>query len=371
MRLSGRARLAGLALPVVLIAGAWAAPPHGEARAGAGPSAVASAVVPSDGELGRTLDAALAQPEFERVRAVVVLAHGRTEYERYMSAQSTDHHQVSGLTRSVVATLIGIAIDEGLIGGTDQTLAELLPDRVGQMPAELARATLGQLLTNRAGVSDETVVDGAGRAVDWVGAVLGAPPLPAGQFHYSSGGAHLLAAVLAEATGMPVVDYARSRLLDPLGIAPIGADLVLDPESPGGLGAGFAWPADPQGLTLGAYGLRLSVRDMARIGQLYLQQGMWNGTQLVPRRWVRESTSRMVDVSTVDGYGYQWWTGVADDGSSFFYAGGETAQVVLVMPSRQVVVAYQTQWDPAGDGASRVYADMRELIQGTVLPAFA
>ena len=338
------------------------------------PRATEPGDVLADAALAERLDSALAAEEFDRLSSLLVLAEGRTVYERYFTryfgSEPAQPHHVASVTATVVGTLVGIAIGEGMIRGVDQTVGELLPEHARDMSPAVSDVTLRQVLTNTAGFSSESPVDGIGRADDWIASVLRAPAQAPGEgFLWSDGGAHLLSAILVQATGMSVLRYARTRLFEPLGIAstptPGAADRADRLEGPG-----FAWAVDPQGLHIGAYGLRLSAQDMARVGLLYLEDGKWRGRQVVPRSWVRRATRTHVEVSSVDGYGYQWWTSTTYDHQPFFYS-ASGSDMLLVVPSRDLVVAFQCPWDPAVEAEAPCFGDVRELVYSELLPLFA
>ena len=106
--------------------------------------------------------------------------------------------------------------------------------------------------------------------------------------------------------------------------------------------AGFAWPVDPQGVNTGWWGLKLQPRDMVKLGQLFLADGLWEGQQVVPADWVDQATTQHVDVDDKYGYGYQWWTGTADE-SVAFQAIGYGGQLIEVVPDRHLVVVTTTE----------------------------
>jgi CubicO group peptidase (beta-lactamase class C family) len=116
---------------------------------------------------------------------------------------------------------------------------------------------------------------------------------PGTKFHYSDYGAHLLSPILVQATGKSVLAYARAKLFDPLGVVtrPGSEPLFDEAHRPEYQRAGFAWPVDPQGFHTTAFFLKLRPRDMATFGQVFLQNGQWNGQQVVPAAWVRQATT--------------------------------------------------------------------------------
>jgi CubicO group peptidase (beta-lactamase class C family) len=159
------------------------------------------------------------------------------------------------------------------------------------------------------------------RSTDWVNFVLDRPmaAAPGTAFNYSSGGSHLLSAIVQKATGTRTISFARKVLFEPLGISRVG------------------WLSDPDGIALGAGGLRLTPRDMAKLGQLYLQGGLWSGEQVVPAEWVEASVSRQVSAhGAASYYGYQWWV----RGSGIYAAHGYRGQRIFVVPHLGMVVVF-------------------------------
>ena len=187
---------------------------------------------------------------------------------------------------------------------------------------------------------------------DPVGRILRAAPDPlGGGFEFSNQGAHVVSAVLAEATGLSVLDYARSRLFEPLGIAtrPAFEELLDARNLDEFVAADFAWPVDGAGLHLGWTGLKLRPADLVRIGQMLLDSGKWKGEQVVPADWVRESTTQQAD--TISGrnqenasgkYGYHRWVTEADEEPAYFAWGGG-GQLLEVVPSLALVVVVASE----------------------------
>ena len=232
-------------------------------------------------------------PDHDNLRAVIVQVDGKPVLEQYYDWPVDTYWDVESATNSILCALVGIAIEEGDIAGTEETLVELLPDHADDMSPDVADTTLREVLTMTAGFAgldrDRTAEYMADP--DPVGRILQAAPDPlGGGFEFSNQGAHVVAAVLAEATGMSVLDYARSRLFEPLGIDTRPA--FENCWTPGTwttfVAADFAWPVDGSGLHLGWGGLKLRPADLARFGQLMLDRGKWKGEQLVPADWVRE-----------------------------------------------------------------------------------
>ena len=250
-------------------------------------------------------------PALRAVRSVLVSVDGVTVMSYYHDRKPTEQAHVYSVTKSVISILVGIAVDEGLLR-LDQTLPELLPTHQTQMSPEVASITLRQLLTMTAGFPEVGI---SVESADAVGDILsnGLVNEPGALFGYTDSGAHLVAAALAEAIDRPILDYAREKLFDPLGVDTRPAWQGWDTGSVGnGFDKpGFAWATDRSGINLGGFGLKLTAPDMVKLGELYVNGGNWNGRQIVSQEWVRESTALQVtEEQQADGpYGFFWWLG--------------------------------------------------------------
>ena len=197
---------------------------------------------------------------------------------------------------------------------------------------------------------------------------------PGQGFAYSSVSSHLLAAILAEATGRPLLAYAREKLFDPLGIdtrpafQPVVA--VGRPEPRAAYReACFAWPRDPQGINVGFGYLKMSAQDMLKLSNLFLHAGAWEGKQLVPQSWVEAATGPAVSTASGPGgdhYGYQWWVTAAGDHAAFA-AIGYGGQIIEVVPDLRLVVVASTWIDDNSTFDSRTW---EYLVSTVIVPAF-
>ena len=287
----------------------------------------------------------------DNVRAVLVSVDGETRIAHYRHGFTDgDHGHVFSVTKSVISILVGIAIGDGLIASIDQPLAELLPDHRQAMSDETANVTLRQLMTMSGGFDDYMPVGdrwekSAEPGSSYVELLLKRPQYPPGKtFWYSNPSAHLAAAVLAAALERAggdrprtVLDYAREKLFDPLGITtrPAFSRPLPDLSAPEFAKAGFGWGTDPNGIQLGPAGLRLTAPDMIKIGELYRRDGVWNGRQIVPAHWIRQSTSP----STLNpDYGLFWWILGEPDGPGYTAAGAGEQRITVLPKSRAVIV---------------------------------
>jgi CubicO group peptidase (beta-lactamase class C family) len=283
----------------------------------------------------RALDAKLrAEPG---VLSVLVERDGRLIFERYYRGSSRSARlDVFSVTKSVTSTLIGIAASEGLLR-IDQHLGELFPKDVEHArDKRVRRITLRHLLTMTSGYRDIAAI----RSDDWVRTQIDRPLAedPGRSWAYDNGSYHLLSAAVSKRTRTTANAYAQRVLFAPLGIAPT------------------VWAADGQGHSLGNTGLRLSSRDLLRLGELYLHGGRWNGRQLVPSAYVRTATRSFTVVGPDVGYGYGWW--VVSRRPRGFVALGYGGQEIAVFPQQRLVVVL------TGADSRREH-----VLYGLVLPA--
>jgi CubicO group peptidase (beta-lactamase class C family) len=295
------------------------------------------------------------------VRAVIVNVNGRTRFERYYSSSAAESRNIYSATKSVTSTLVGIAIGEGRLR-LDERLSQMLPRYAAEMKPSVARVTLRQLLTMTGGFPDTSNLDETGwlTSPDWVRYILKHQDFaPGDAWRYSDYGAHLLSPILVQATGESVLAYARAKLFDPLGIVtrPGSEPPVDEAHVPEYQRAGFAWPVDPQAFQTTFTWLKLRPRDMATVGQLFLQQGQWNGRQVVPAAWVRQASTGQAGKAFPDiggsspgsawnptNYGYFWWVEPAA-GLTAYYALGFGGQLIEVVPALHLVIVVSSNAD--------------------------
>ena len=177
---------------------------------------------------------------------------------------------------------------------------------------------------------------------DWVGYVLDKPMSaePGSLFNYCSGCSHIMSAILQESTGMNTLEYAQSHLFEPLGIT------------------NYYWQMDGSGIPNGGWGLEMTPRDMAKLGYLYLNNGTWDGQQIVPSDWVQESTRAGLAAGGGVDYAYQWW--VYPD-SEMYAAQGLYGQKIYVVPDLELVIVFTANMT----NTNPIY----ELVEDWILPA--
>jgi CubicO group peptidase (beta-lactamase class C family) len=282
------------------------------------------------------------------VHAVVVVRHGTLVYEAYFTGEDENWgrklgrvtykadmvHDLRSVTKSLTSLVIGIAVDRGWIKDLDAPVLSFFPEYADLRTPEKDRITLRHLLMMSTGLvwdedtpysdpdNDETQMY---KAPDPYRYVLERPVgRPPGRvFNYVTGAPTLLGAVVHKVTGRQYDAVAREVLFDPLGISQV------------------EWTYFDNGDLMAGGGLRLRPRDLAKIGQLVLAHGVWNGQQIVPAAWIEQSTAPRLNAYSMYFYGYQWWLGrsLLDGRQVDWIAGrGYGGQRLIIVPSEDVVM---------------------------------
>ena len=270
-----------------------------------------------------------ADKEIDTMNSFILVRHGHVVAEGWWAPYDRDTpHVLYSLSKSFTSTAVGLAVAEGKLNLDDQVI-KFFPEEAPKDPSVNLRAMrVRDLLRMNTGNQSEAPirVDDPSRQSDtWVKTFLthSVPFKPGTHFLYNSPATYMLSAIVQKVTGMTVLEYLRPRLFDPLGFK--------DP----------VWISSPQGITAGAYGLSLRTEEIARFGELYLRQGMWNGKQLMPASWVREATSMQTSNGSAptsdwdQGYGYQFWRSRHNS----FRGDGAFGQYCMVIPELDAVVA--------------------------------
>lgn len=263
------------------------------------------------------------------LHSIMLLRHGHVVTEGWWSPFKPElPHMLFSLSKSFTSTAIGFAAREHLLSVEDTVLSffpEEAPDTVSPY---LKQMTISHLLMMGTGHTTDTIpamqscTDG-----NWVRAFLACPveKEPGTHFLYNNGATYMLSAILHKVTGLSLLEYLEPRLFEPLGIS-----------SP-------SWESCPRGIQVGGYGLSVTTEDIAKFGQLYLQQGRWNNQQLLSREWVAAASSTQIsngDGLTTSGdwsqgYGYQFWR----CRHGLYRGDGAFGQFCIIMPEQDAVLA--------------------------------
>ena len=274
------------------------------------------------------------------VHSTMILQHGKVLEEKWMSEGAPDKaHILNSVSKTFTSTAVGFAISEGLLSLDDKLVDVLAKYAPAEQQENLKKVTVRNLLTMNCGQEIDPLytLTPADSTANWITRFMEQPFLhePGTWFAYNSTGTYLLSAMVQEKSGQKVLDYLQPRLFEPLGITPDHWD-------------------EHDGINAGGWGLYLKTEDLAKMGQLLLQKGQWNGQQLLPQGWVEEASKAQVpsvpnmvrpdkaeelgltkDTSDwVQGYGYQIWR-CRHNG---FRADGSRGQFILVFPDLDAVV---------------------------------
>ena len=227
-------------------------------------------------------------------------------------------HITHSMCKSIAGMAIGMLIEEGKLK-LDENIYDIFSDHMNAF-SKIFRPviTVENLLTMTSGVTfnESGIVSGN----DWLGSFLNASVngKPGTEFQYNSLNTYVLSAIVTKRTGETLTEYLTPRLFEPLGITK------------------YYWETCPKGITKGGWGLFLCAEDMAKLGQLYLQKGKWNGQQLVSEYWIEISTARHLKTQNdTYGYGYQLW--MEQRPGSFEY-NGMLGQNVIIYPDMDMVL---------------------------------
>jgi CubicO group peptidase (beta-lactamase class C family) len=270
--------------------------------------------------------------------------------------QGRDVHTLQSVTKSIAATTIGIAIGRGQISGVEAPILSFFKDKnLSRVDPRLHKATLDDLLTMRSGIEwhegdrplDETNTTWQlEKSKDWIQFTLDQPmdADPGTKWVYNSGGSQLMSGIIKESTGRFIDDYANEFLFRPLRIRE------------------FHWKKTPTGHPDTEGGLYLAADDLARIGLLYLRDGMWDGRRILPEGWVRSAMTR--HVTGLPGgwaYGYQWWL-TTRDGQDIWAGRGFGGQLLIVIPSRDIV-AVANAWNVFSGRARGIFEPLLAALR--------
>lgn len=309
--------------------------------------------------------------DYSNIAGIVVLKDGKTLYENYFNeCTATSRIHVYSVTKSIISILIGIAIDKGYIKSINQKILDFFPDYIIKRGEKtIQNVTLKNLLTMTAPYKYKfapyikyfTSDDGVKFTLDLLG---GKGQI--GEFRYTPLiGPDILSGILVKATGQSVLEFATEHLFLPLGITSLSNVTFHSKEEQLAFNKAkniSGWVADGAGTNTAGWGLTLSPTDMAKIGQLYLDNGMWNGEQIVSARWVDESTKEHSRWEKRNlAYGYLWW--IIDDKEHSFAAMGDGGNVIYVNTKKKIVISIASLFE-------QKVKDRLEFIKEYIEPMF-
>ena len=293
-----------------------------------------------------------ADSEIEQMNSLMIVRHGHVIAEGWWTPyKASDPHQLYSLSKSFTSTAVGMAAAEGKLDINDLVLKYFAEDGPKEPSDKLKQMRVRDLLTMSTGHQTEPQLRGSDKP--WTQTFLQHPVehTPGAHFLYNTPATYMQSALVQKVTGQKLIDYLTPRLFEPLGI-----------EHP-------TWEESPQGISTGGYGLNIRTEDIAKLGQLYLQKGMWNGRQLMQPRWVALATSKQVsngsnpDNDWNQGYGFQFWR----CRNNCYRGDGAFGQYCIVMPDQDAVVAITSGVGDMGKTLSFVWDKLLPAMQANAL----
>ncbi len=288
--------------------------------------------------------AAIRSGGYTKLDSVLIARNGKLILESYFNGYDRDTmHDTRSSFKSVTSALAGIAVDKGLISDPNQAISSYFPDYWSDIQVDIERKqriSLIHLLTMTAGFDAEESFgigpfreDDMFQSSDWVGFSLDLPMAhdPGTRFSYNSSTTFLIGEIVARAAGESLPKFAKKHLFEPLDIAT------------------YCWTLTPKKRAVAQGSFFIRPRDMLKIGQLFLNQGMWKDRRIISARWIEESTKHHMDTlydskesqPQRDGYGYQWWTRRARNSIfDHYFASGNGGQRIHVFPRTNMVVVF-------------------------------
>jgi CubicO group peptidase (beta-lactamase class C family) len=300
--------------------------------------------------------------QWAALHSLLVFHHGKLLLEAYFNGTNADSAQpLFSCTKSVFSTVYGIAQDQGFLS-VDQKISDLYPDsRDKGWNGEKEGITVGSMLSMTSGLDCNDMGVGAdncgaamGQSKDWLAFCFTRPVAhPVGKvWMYNGCCLSILSNLIVQKSGMSFPDYAQKYLLGPLEIA------------------GDEWVTGPGGVNRVDYGLAWKARDMAKLGQLYLNKGMWKGKRILSEAWVKDATSLHCPPGSAWGhdYGYLWHLkSMKYKGHPVrvFYANGYQGQDIFVSPDADLVCVMT-----AGSDSNDIYSMEEGLFETDILGSF-
>lgn len=333
------------------------------------------------------LMAALVEHPDHWIHSMLVVKDGKLVFEAYFSGEDADLsdlgkglarkyqdfdkdslHCMASVSKSITSILMGIAIEQGLVGSVQDSLFDYFPEYSHLRDGATGQITIEDMLTMSSGIPWSEAAPYDDPRNDWAAMLLAEDPIayvfsketvaePGKVFIYNSGTTNLLGEIIHRTSGMTLADYAAQNLFGPLGIETY---------------TWYPFPNAPE-MMVASSTLYLRPRDMAKIGQLYLDGGFWNGKRVVTESWVSQSIQESIGMVASESpmpalnpaYGYQWWLGTFSTGhTATYFAAGHGGQFIFVLPEPQMVIVFT-----AGGFDADNYDALVQIVNQFMLPA--
>lgn len=293
--------------------------------------------------------------EISSLRSLIIQQHENQLFEAYYNGRNADRpFNIKSASKSIIGLLVGIALSEGFIPSIDEPIATYFPEYFNAHPNPKKEAiTIRNLLTMQAGLRSTSSGNYGAWVLskNWVEYALEQDFVADidGKMVYSTGTSHLLSVIVAKASGMSTKAFAEQYLFDPLSIQ-IGG-----------------WDRDPQGNYMGGNNMAFTPRDLLKIGELLLNNGVWKGEQIIAKEWIQDSFGTYTYSNyNPYGYGYQWWN-KETAGYTTYFAWGHGGQYLMMIPELEAIVVMTSSVTNAS--RRRTYKrPVFVLLEETIIP---
>ncbi len=293
----------------------------------------------------------------------MMVRHGQVVAEGWWSPYAPDlNHMLYSLSKSFTSTAVGFAVTEGRLKVEDPVISFFPDDLPATVSGNLTALKVKHLLTMSVGHAEDSTPF-ITKTDNWVKTFLALPieNTPGSTFLYNSGASYMLSAIVQELTGRKVIDYLGPRLFQPLAIE------------------GMTWETCPRGINTGGWGLAIQTEGLAKFGQLYLQKGFWNGSQILPAAWIEEATTSKIQQPAapgqdlaearktndwLQGYGYQFWRSRHDA----YRADGAFGQYTFVLPDQDAVICITGETGNMAGEFDLIWQYLLPALKPDVLP---
>ncbi len=286
---------------------------------------------------------------YPHIFTTTVHKSGELVFETYKGGYKNKVRTTRSITKSIISTLYGIAIQQGYLNNLDEKIISYFPEyRSSKLDKQIEKVTIRHLLSMTSGIDcSDKQPKGFFRSSNWSKFYIQRPILhePGVKFNYSSASSHLLSALLYKLTSLNVYDFAKVNLFGPLGIS------------------NSNWSHDQQGYYHGGFGLDLSTSSITKIGQLYLDGGSVSGKQVISQAYIAQATSQKTSggFPENDAYGYHWWVG-SSNAIHYYYAAGLGGQYLFVVPSHDLLVTITSD-------SRRPHLENKKVFTDIILPS--
>ncbi|UCH96030.1 MAG: serine hydrolase [Candidatus Aminicenantes bacterium] len=295
-----------------------------------------------------------------RLNSLLIAKNNYLVVEKYFNGFNRKKPgNIKSITKNILSALVGIAIQKGYLKSMNQKIHEFFPDEFkSNRDPQKKEITIKHLMTMTSGLESTSFknINAWISSPHWVGYVLSRKLVrkPGKTFDYSTGNTHLISAILTKTTGMNTLEFARKHLFNHL-------DIQV-----------HYWQKDRQGIYYGGNNMFLAPLDLMKFGILYLNDGKYEGKQVVPKEWIKTSTAFQVDPERLwspfhlEGYGYLWWL-LRMGPYDHYAAWGHGGQFIFIFPGLKLVVVITSRWQ--GPSSTVYYRNLSKLMEVYILPS--